>query len=117
LTGGRFIFASVLAEAVHLLQGGDGLLIDARSRMHYRRNHIHGAINLPWNDFDGAYLRNQLDLLQSDHWLIVYCSAANCTDSSTVATRLLEKGHRRVAIIAGGLNAWDGETRSALEDR
>lgn len=44
--------------------------------------------------------------LPEDRWLVIYCHHG--TRSAMVAAFLEQRGHRRIANLRGGIDAWSG---------
>lgn len=93
-----------LPQAIALYESGQGLFIDARHALEYRRGHIRGAINLPLHEFE--IRRSQVDSLPRDKVLITYCDGVECNSSIGLAARLREAGFSGVKIFFAGWNEW-----------
>ncbi len=82
------------------LKDDTSLLIDVREYFEYRGSRIKGAVNIPSSgniDFAG-------DTLSRDLALFLYCTTGY--RSSRVASRLSEKGFRKVYNLEGGITQW-----------
>jgi rhodanese-related sulfurtransferase len=88
------------AEATHLINREDALVVDVREPGEYGAGHILGAKNVPLSRLgDAAELAKR-----KERPLIVYCDG---TDRSSKAVALLKKqGFARVVNLSGGLKAW-----------
>jgi rhodanese-related sulfurtransferase len=96
-----------LEECRAFVEGGGGILLDARGAKFYARGHIAGALSLPVNDFDAGYRRLQSRLEEDrDRRIVIYCSSVNCPDSDRLRGKLEKLGYRRVEVFKGGLAAW-----------
>jgi rhodanese-related sulfurtransferase len=79
----------------------DLVVVDARFREAYAREHLPGAVNLPLRD-----LTEQNAAGLSRHSLyVVYCWDDSCRASSKVANRMRTLGFK-VNELHGGLQAW-----------
>lgn len=77
----------------------DTLIIDVRDEDSYRKSHIRGAVNYPYNDLDGE------EAFPADKTLIFYCDRGG---ASMAAARLfVRKGYRTRSVI-GGFAAYRG---------
>ncbi len=97
-----------LATMQVLREQDAALVVDARSRFHFRRGHIPKSINIPWNDFKGAYHRAGLPPAHLAGVIIVYCGSKTCNDSLVVADQLRALGYRSVTVFSGGVQEWEG---------
>jgi rhodanese-related sulfurtransferase len=104
------------ADAKVLLDRG-ALFLDARPRDFWRMSRIPGALPLPEDDFDRAFVEAEGRLRRSSG-IVVYCSGFGCEASHIVARKLRERGFI-AAILDEGVPAWqdagfpmDAEPRS-----
>jgi rhodanese-related sulfurtransferase len=79
--------------------------VDARGDDAFRRGHIRGALNLPYEVAAQAAGRSSLPVPR-DHRLIVYCDYVNCQLSELLAQVLSQSGCERVRVLQGGFPAW-----------
>jgi rhodanese-related sulfurtransferase len=80
------------------------LFLDARPVAFYEMSHIPGALPLPEDDFDRAFVKIE-PRLRSSFDIIVYCSGFGCEASHLVARRLKERGIPAV-VLNEGWPAW-----------
>ena len=80
------------------------LFLDARPVAFYEMSHIPGALPLPEDDFDRAFMKLE-PRLRSSFDIVVYCSGFGCEASHLVARRLKERGIPAV-VLAEGWPAW-----------
>jgi rhodanese-related sulfurtransferase len=80
------------------------LFLDARPIEFYRMAHVPGALPLPEEGFDAAFVKIEAEL-RSRFDLVVYCSGFGCEASHIVARRLRERGIQ-AAILHEGWPAW-----------
>jgi rhodanese-related sulfurtransferase len=96
-SGGPWVNA---AQATHLINREDALVVDVREPGEYGAGHVLGARNVPL-----SRLADAADLgKRKDRPLILYCDSG---DRSGKATSLLKKqGFARVVNLSGGIGAW-----------
>ena len=85
----------------------DGVIIDLRREEHFDKGHIPGAINLPFNKYDG-FEGNQTDFpgLSKDKINYVYCYELLCNLSQKAAKKFASLGYP-VKEIKGGLKSYE----------
>ena len=82
------------------------LLVDARSEVAFRRQHISGAFPLSEAQWE-ARLPAVIQAWQPGARVAVYCDNAGCEASQAVARRLRrELGINDVFVLKGGWGAW-----------
>jgi rhodanese-related sulfurtransferase len=88
------------AQATHLINREDALVVDVREPGEYGAGHILGARNVPL-----SRLADAADLgKRKDRPLILYCDSG---DRSGKAISVLKKqGFARVVNLSGGIGAW-----------
>ena len=91
------ISADALDGYVH--QPG-ALIIDLRSKEEYRRSHVEGAVNIPYEEFDDSAQ------LPRRKMLILYCDRGSA--SLAKGRELAGKGYR-VQSVTGGIHAYRGK--------
>ncbi len=84
------------------IRGGKVVLIDVRSREEFRKEHIAGAINVPFEE-----LKKHSGRLPKNRELVVYCRGPFCVLSVRAAELLRAKG-LPVARLTSGLSEWKG---------
>jgi rhodanese-related sulfurtransferase len=97
-TGGPWLSP---AQATHLINREDALVVDVREANEFATGHVLGAKNVPLARMEtaGAELTKK-----KDRPVIVYCESG---DRSAKALAALKKhGFTRVANLSGGLKAW-----------
>ncbi len=92
-------------EVKYYSQQPGTLMVDARSAEEYELGHISGALSLPLDQFDHAFLAVQPEIKKSK-LIVIYCSGGSCGTSEEVAKKLGEKGFKDLAIYADGLPGW-----------
>ncbi len=76
------------------------VLMDARAPSDYVREHITGAVSVPFYDPSPYF-----DALPKNAWLVAYCSCPHA-ESTTLAQKLADKGFRQVTVLDEGLLVW-----------
>jgi rhodanese-related sulfurtransferase len=96
-TGGPWVNT---AQATHLINREDALVLDVREPGEYGAGHILGARNVPLSRLGEAAELGK----RKDRPLILYCESG---DRSGKATAVLKKqGFTRVVNLSGGIGAW-----------
>jgi cytochrome c oxidase cbb3-type subunit III len=80
--------------------GAKMALLDARAPSDYAREHIAGAVSVPFYDPDPY-----VPLLPKDAWLVCYCACPHA-ESGQLAAKLLAKGFTKVTVLDEGLGVW-----------
>jgi len=80
----------------------DFVLVDVLSRESYQREHLPGAISIPFADI----AEDALAGIPSDKEIVVYCGSFQCTASPAAAKRLEEMGFANVTDYEGGIADW-----------
>ena len=104
---GPSVSAITWEEAEPIVEAGEAVLVDSRSRAAYQAGCIPGAVSLPVKKIDdeipGFIQKYRLDTI-----LIVYCADPTCGTSKTAAQILIEHGYdsQNVFYMAGGYAEW-----------
>jgi rhodanese-related sulfurtransferase len=94
-TGGPWVG---VAQATHLINRDDALVVDVREPGEYQAGHILGAKNVSLERLDGGELKRK------DKPVILYCESG---DRAPKAAALLKKqGFDKAVCLTGGLGAW-----------
>ena len=75
-------------------------ILDARAPTDYMREHIKGAVSVPFYD-PAPYLKQ----LPKDAWLVCYCSCPHA-ESGQLAEKLRAAGFTKVTVLDEGLGYW-----------
>jgi len=86
-------------------EGGATLVVDARPVEMFRRAHVRGAVNLPRSLFDFVYAMRLANLDPATR-IVVYGRTVSSRYDEDVAAMLRNRGFASVAVLAGGLEAW-----------
>jgi rhodanese-related sulfurtransferase len=87
------------AEATHLINREDALVLDVRDPGEFGAGHILGAKNVPLSRLGDAEVAKR-----KDRPVIVYCDGGE--RSSKAVAALKKQGFARVVNLTGGLKAW-----------
>jgi rhodanese-related sulfurtransferase len=97
-TGGPWVNA---AQATHLINREDALVIDVREPNEYAAGHVLGAKNMPLARLVAGATEQ---LKRKERPIIVYCDGSE--RAGKAAALLKRQGFTRVANLSGGLNGW-----------
>ena len=82
-------------------QNVDFALVDARDTVQYAREHIVGAINIPYIEIRAGAL-----LPPRDRRIVVYCSSETCPISQYAYEALDRLGYEEIYDMRAGLQGW-----------
>jgi rhodanese-related sulfurtransferase len=91
--------------AIGLVNNSQVLVIDTRDEADFRREHIPGAISLPYHGFSAHFPRFSASVSR-DRPLLIYCYGTSCGLASRVGKRLLGYGYTDITILHNGIAAW-----------
>jgi len=94
-----------ISEAMMEFQAPHTIFLDARSDFDYKQGHIKGALNLPFEEFDGFY-PEVASKLPKDKTIIAYCDGTECELSLFLTRILREEGYQDLKIFFGGWAEW-----------
>ena len=97
-TGGPWLSP---AQATHLINREDALVIDVREANEFATGHVLGAKNVPVARMETA--GNEI-MKKKDRPVIVYCDGGERAGKAMSALKKL--GFTRVANLSGGIKAW-----------
>lgn len=95
---GRFIAAAEVAQA--LQEKRALILVDARPPGDYVRDHIAGALSIPFYDVQASIAK-----LPKDRWIIAYCACPHA-ESGIVYEALQKEGFDRIKVLDEGYKVW-----------
>ena len=79
----------------------DGIVVlDVRSPEGFRKAHVSGAINIPFEEFP-----TRMQTLPKQKEIITYCWSVTCTLSTKAAYMLASKGYTAREMV-GGIEEW-----------
>jgi rhodanese-related sulfurtransferase len=87
------------AEATHLINREDALVVDVRDPGEYGAGHILGAKNVPLSRLGDAELAKR-----KERPIIVYCDGGE--RAGKAVSQLKKDGYTRVVNLTGGLRGW-----------
>lgn len=93
-----------IAEAIRLLNHEQAVVLDVREAEEYRSGHIPKAVHAPLSGLSQGLA--QLEKFKSRP-IIVSCRTSN--RSARAAVLLRQKQFANVQVLAGGIQAWQGE--------
>lgn len=91
---------SVDVAKAALDKGARLAFLDARAPSDYVREHIAGAVSVPFYD-PAPYF----DKLPKDAWLVCYCACPHA-ESGKLAQKLREQGFSKVTVLDEGMRVW-----------
>jgi len=93
-----------IAEAIRLLNHEQAVIVDVREAEEYRSGHIPKSVHAPLSGLSHGLA--QLEKFKSRP-IIVSCRTSN--RSARAAVLLRQKQFTNVQVLAGGIQAWQGE--------
>lgn len=81
------------------------VLIDVRTGEEFSKGHLENALNLDWK---GAEFQTQLEAIDKNQTILVYCLSGG--RSSQAASAMREKGYTNVLELDGGIMAWRAQS-------
>ncbi len=93
-------------QALEAIKKGGALLVDARPELFYEKKHIKGAVNVPLTLFDIVYAA-AFPKEEKKKEVIVYGGTFSKLYDWEVASKLLQRAHRDVRVLEGGMAAWE----------
>lgn len=80
------------------------VVIDTRSALDFQREHVPGAINLPYRQMNEETTKS----LPRDQIIVTYCWGTACNGSTKGALALAKLGFK-VKEMIGGIEGWKGD--------
>jgi len=93
-----------MKRAHQLAQDRQAVIVDTQGPAIYAREHIAGAVNLPWTEFN-SYYPDFADQVGTGETIILYCGTA-CGLNEKVAKQLQERGYQDLNLMPGGPEQW-----------
>ena len=90
------------ADAVHLINHDNALLVDIRSEANFKNGHIVKSVNIPVTTKDYALIMKQLQKYRKKP--IILC--ADATQQTASLEKILQKENFNVYLLANGIQAW-----------
>jgi rhodanese-related sulfurtransferase len=91
--------------AMGLVNDPEVLVIDTRDEPDFRKQHIPGAVSLPYHEFNQRY-PHFAESVSKARPLLLYCYGTGCGLAARVGKRLITRGYTDVTILRGGIEAW-----------
>ena len=80
------------------------VVVDNRPKAEFDRQHIKGAVSLPW---EKDVSERAQEILPKDRLIVTYCDCGpGESDSADVANQLILAGFDRVKVLANGWTPW-----------
>ena len=89
------------SEARQIVEKGQAVVVDVRSKDSFDSGHIEGAISVPL-----AEIETRLGELPKDKMIVAYCTCGGEASSLGAVNKLKAAGYTKVAALKGGLSAW-----------
>lgn len=86
------------------------VILDTREKEEFDISHIGNAINVGYDDFS----LNQLNLINKDTTIVVYCSVGY--RSSKIAQTLIDAGFKDVRNLDGGIFKWVNQNNEIVKN-
>jgi len=92
-------------QAKRLVDNPKVLVVDTRDARDFRREHLPGAVSLPYHGFNEQYPEFGA-AVPKDRPLLLYCYGSDCGLAARVAKRLVAAGYTDLAILRHGIEGW-----------
>jgi rhodanese-related sulfurtransferase len=95
-------------ELYNLQQAGDVLIYDVRVPYFYGIDHIEGAINWPYNQYDEQVQKRDIEIQKAQaagKKVVLYCFGLTCNEARNVARKLTWRNYE-VYVLTMGINSW-----------
>lgn len=80
----------------------DIVIVDVREPNLYKKEHVPGAILIPFVDFENEYVQ-----LDQNKKIIIVCHMGSMGEAA--GQFLISKGYQKVYNLEGGMRAWQGK--------
>jgi rhodanese-related sulfurtransferase len=97
--------AITLDEAKVLHQSRGAVFLDARPLEEFIKEHIQGAISLPWHEAEQRVMDVTVDIA-NDALIITYCDGDTCDLSKELALLLENLDFSNVRVLINGWTVW-----------
>jgi len=95
-----------MERAYQLSQQQKAIIVDTQEPEVYVEEHIAGATNLPFGEFE-AYYPNFAAQVKTTETLILYCEPG-CLSKEVVADELIARGYQNIKLMDEGIEDWRG---------
>jgi len=93
-----------MERAYQLTQQHEAFIIDTQEPEVYAQEHIAGAINLPFGEFE-TYYPDFAAQVETTQRLILYCEPG-CLSKEVVADELIARGYQNLKLMDEGVEDW-----------
>ncbi len=93
-----------LEKAAKLHKKEKAVFIDARPSSVYRKGHIKGALNIPWQMKEQYF--EALEKIPADKPVVAYCDGEACDSSDNLARLLKDLGYEKARSLHNGWSRW-----------
>lgn len=90
-------------EAKKMNEDSNFVFLDARPARFFKREHIPGAVNVPYNTKEMDKL---ISPYEKDQNFVVYCYSEKCNMAKLLKNELTEKEFTHVYLFDKGIKAW-----------
>lgn len=97
-----------LPEAEGLFSMNEARFIDSRNAEAYKKGHIAGAINIPYEANSLTPELAEFSIFKEEV-LVVYCDGSDCQSSVALSRFLHEQGFKDIRVFFGGWKEWLAE--------
>ncbi len=95
-----------MRRAYQLAQQHEAIIVDTQEPEVYAQEHIAGAMNLPFGEFE-AYYPDFATQVKTTETLILYCEPG-CMSKDVVADELIARGYQNISLMDEGIEEWRG---------
>lgn len=95
-------------ELFPLQQSGNVLIYDVRNPYFYGIDHIPGAINWPYTEYDDQVQRRDIEIqnaLKAGKKVVLYCFNLGCPEARNVAKKLARRDYG-IHVFGMGIDSW-----------
>ena len=89
-------------------QSGEALIYDVRTSYFYAIDHIPGAINWPYTEYDAQVKKRDIEIqkaLNAGKEVVLYCFNLGCPEARNVAKKLARRDYN-VRVLSMGIDSW-----------
>ena len=92
-----------LKQAKEMHEDTSIVFLDARPARYYNREHIPGAVNVPYNTKE---LEKLVSSYKKDQKFVVYCYSESCNYAKLLGDLLAKNNFENIALFDEGIKAW-----------
>lgn len=93
-----------------LQQTGGALIYDVRVPYYYKIDHIPGAVNWPYNQYEEQVQSRDLEIqkaLAEGKKVVFYCFNLGCPEGRNVVKKVSRRGYN-ISVLTMGIDSWRG---------